>query len=124
MFKPDSAIKGEFVIRVFYSLILVIALVGASEARGAETFIQKFPTLKPFIDRESKTFLRIGFGISPFQLVKDRFGTSLSLFQLHLQYSYLDWEILNTSFGFTIGGTSGSKLRSISLRTSPKFRFN
>ncbi len=87
--------------------------------------LQEYPQLKRFVGGEPKLELKFGGGISPFQIVKDRVGFSLSLFQLHFRWDrWFDWEVFNASFGMTLGGDKTSKLQNFSFRTAPKFRMN
>ncbi len=86
------------------------------------SFVDQYPALKDYLFEEPASGFQIGFGVSPFALVRNQIGVSASLFQLHWLSQSFDWEVVNASVGIATGGEDWSKSRQLVFRSSPKYR--
>lgn len=103
--------------------VLVCPRSEASSTNG-KSFVEQYPALKEYLFEEPPSGFQIGFGVSPFALVRNQIGLNASLFQLHWQGRSLDWEIFNASVGIATGGEDWSKSRQLVFRSSPKYRIS
>jgi hypothetical protein len=106
------------------ALMTLLNSLGTSNIAQASSFIEDNPQFKRFLFRESDSRFRLGFGLTPFQIIKDKPAFSVSLFQLHFYYTWFAWEIIKASYAMTFGSSPATKIREIVLRSTPQFRIN
>lgn len=88
------------------------------------SIIDSAPGLKDRLFREPDTRIRLGFGVSPLRIMRNRAGLSLSIFQMHWNVSdRFDFELLNFYFASSVSGDGDYKFRSYTVRTFPKYVF-
>lgn len=116
----------------FKALFVVgVLLFGSAQAFAADvpsntssdaSIVEQYPKLQNYIFEEPSSKIQIGFGLSPFGIIRDQYSLSASLFQVHWTTPWLDWEIFNVSFAMTLNSDETSKSRQFVFRTSPKYR--
>lgn len=97
------------------------SLVGGA-AWGA-SFEEEYPNLQKynFVAPDSNVYF--GLGLAPISVMHQSPNLAVSLFQAHWINSWLDWELLNASVGFTYLNTNNSfALNDFTFRTCPKIR--
>lgn len=105
-------------------LVALSILTITSRAYAEDSFAKEYPKLQNYTFDEPKSNVRIGFGISPFGIMRDQMSFSANLFQFHWVTPWLDWEVFSVSFAMTLGGDDTSKSRDFVFRTVPKYRIN
>jgi hypothetical protein len=88
------------------------------------SILQENPALEKYTFSEPASAVEIGFGLSPFGMIRDQMSISANLFQFHWVTSHLDWEVFSLSFAESLGGDDYSHSKQFTLRTIPKFRIN
>jgi len=88
------------------------------------SILQENPNLEKYTFSEPRSEVQIGFGLSPFGMIRDQMGISANLFQFHWITSHLDWEIFSLSFAESLGGDDVTKSKQFTFRTVPKYRIN
>ena len=71
--------------RVFLLILIGTApLVTTAMGRADEgSIVQDYPNLKKYIYEEPDSHVRIGFGLSPFGIMRSQLSVGASLFQFH-----------------------------------------
>lgn len=93
-------------------------LSGVAQADLFETY----PNLKDMVYKPEESNWKFGLGISPIGILKNRFSTGLSLFQLHWIRGIFDIELFNATFFVTQSSNAASNANSFAFRMAPKIR--
>ncbi len=92
------------------------------ETRSQADFLSDSPKLSELTFKEPESPLRLGLGITPVGIMKDKTYLGASLIQAHWFSSWLDWEIGSIWIGFSNARNTYADSRSLMARTSPKLR--
>jgi hypothetical protein len=103
-------------------LLLLAACLLAAATPARAGFIDEQPSLSKLLFSEADSNLRLGFGVSPLGIMKNKASYALSVFQVHRTTEWIDWELFNASYGTTLSGSAESNLKLVTLRTAPKLR--
>jgi hypothetical protein len=88
------------------------------------SILKENPNLEKYVFSEPRSAVEIGFGLSPFGMIRDQMSISANLFQFHWVTTHLDWEVFSLSFAESLGGDDDSRSKQFTLRTVPKYRIN
>lgn len=102
------------------TLLALVASLGSSRARA--DFLEDFPHLKKLAYSEPPSPVRLGFGVTPVGIMKDKNYLGFSLLQAHWLSRWIDWELAGFSFGVSNARNRYADSRSFFARTAPKFR--
>lgn len=102
--------------------VLAVALFFVGDHQARADFLDDYPNLKSHIFREPETPIHFGFGAAPVRIMKNKAGVAVSIFQVHLNQRWLDWELFNATMGFSISSEDESRVNSFTFRTTPKFK--
>jgi hypothetical protein len=102
----------------FWSAVL---LLSAFAPRAHATFSEDFPGLSKLTFSETESRIYMGFGMSPFGILRNKASYSLSLIQVHWMRDDYDIEIFNASYGATLAAdTPVTNLKTVLFYTAPK----
>ncbi len=105
----------------FRSSLAFLCLFGAAPIARAE-FLKDFPQLNELTFREPASPIRLGAGIVPIGIMKDKTFIGFSPLQAHWHSNWLDWEIASFWIGLSNARNTYADSRSFFARTVPKFR--
>lgn len=103
------------------ALLLLASVLAMSDARAG--FLDDFPALSKLTFSESESRLYMGFGLSPFGIMKNKASYSVSVIQVHWLKDDYDVELFNATYGATIAsGSPTTNLKTVSFHMAPKLR--
>lgn len=95
-----------------------------SALKPQSDFMDEFPNLKKHLYNEPDTNIRLGVGISPILIMRDKAGFSANIFEVHWMKHPWDWLVFSASYGTTLSGEPLSKINAFTFRTVPKFKLS
>lgn len=106
---------------ILRATLMASVILGSASSAQAD-FLDDFPHLKKLQYGEPSSPVRLGFGVTPVGIMKDKNYLGFSLLQAHWLSRWVDWELAGFSFGVSNARNSYADSRSFIARTVPKFR--